>query len=190
MNTADYLERILDEMESVGNKAKDIKDEFYYEYVPVIEKLADTLNKALKANTEDSKKELSRIAYRAHDIQGEIYKDLKLKLEYGKNRFEDMKTSPEYKQNAVYALRLLAFMTLAYQITCKCFAVLGEYRVCNNILQGYKEIVGKSGKDQQDIILWLNSTNVFIEQGELVFGFRQIIQQIIAYEKADREVSA
>jgi len=190
MNTTDYLERILDEMESVGGKAKEIKDGLYYEYVPAIEKLTEMLNEALEVKTEESQKELSRIAYRAHDIQGEIYKDLKLKLEYGKNRFEDMKTSPGYKQNAVDALRLLAFMTLAYQIACKCFAVQGEYRVCNNILQGYKEIVGKSGKDQQDILLWLNLKNVFIEQGDLVFGFRQIIQQIITYEKADREVSA
>ena len=148
------------------------------------------MNEALKSESKDSKQELSRIALKAHDVQCEIYKDLMLKLEYGKNRFEDMKGSPEYKQNAVDALRLLAFMTLAYQISCRCFATQGEYAVCNNILQGYKEIVGKSGKDQQDIILWLNSTNVFIEQGELVFGFRQIIQQIIAYEKADREVSA
>ena len=185
MNTADYIERIIDEMESVGNKAKEIKDELYYEYVPVIEKLTDALNEALKTKTEGSKQELSRIALRAHDVQCEIYKDLKLKLEYGKNRFEDMKNSPEYRQNAVNALRLLAFMTLAYQISCRCFAAQGEYAVCNNILQGYKEIVGKSGKDQQDILLWLNSKNVFIEQGDLVYGFRQIMQKIIEYESVE-----
>lgn len=182
MNTADYLEPIIDEMESVGGKAKDIKDELYNEYVPAIEKLTDALNEALKSESKDSKQELSRIALKAHDVQCEIYKDLKLKLEYGKNRFEDMKGSPEYKQNAVDALRLLAFMTLAYQISCRCFAAQGEYAVCNNILQGYKEIVEKSGKDRQDILLFLNSTNVFIEQGDMVYGFRQIMQKILAYE--------
>lgn len=185
MNTTDYLERILDEMESVGGKAKEIRDELYYEYVPAIEKLTDALNEALKSEIKDSKQELSRIALKAHDVLCEIYKDLMLKLEYGKNRFEDMKGSPEYKQNAVDALRLLAFMTLAYQISCRCFAAQGEYAVCNNILQGYKEIVGKSGKDRQDILLFLNSTNVFIEQGDLVYGFRQIMQKIAEYNKAE-----
>ncbi len=179
------LSQILDEMESVGNKAKEIKDGLYCEYAPAIEKLTDTLNEALKTKTEGSKQELSRIALRAHDVQCEIYKDLKLKLEYGKNRFEDMKDSPEYRQNAVDALRLLAFMTLAYQIACRCFAEQGEYGVCNNILQGYKEIVGKSGKDQQDILLWLNLKNVFIEQGDLVYGFKQVMQKIAEYNKAE-----
>ena len=92
--------------------------------------------------------------------------------------------------DAVDALRLLALITLTDQIACRCFAAQGEYGVCNTILQGYKEIVEKSGKDQQDILLWLNLKSVFIEQGDLVYGFRQIMQQIITYEKADREVSA
>ena len=185
MNATDYLERILDEMESVGGKAKEIKDGLYCEYVPMLEKLTDTLNETLKSEIKDSKQELSRIALKAHDVQCEIYKDLKLKLEYGKNRFEDMKDSPEYRQNAVDALRLLAFMTLSYQISCRCFAEQGEYGVCNNILQGYKEIVGKSGKDEQDILLWLNLKNVFIEQGDLVYGFKQVMQKIAEYNKAE-----
>ena len=181
----DALIRILDNMESVGSKAKEIKDVLYHKYAPVIEGLAIMLDDASKIKAEKSKHDLSRIALMAYDLESEILKDLELKLEYGKNRFADMKDSPEYKQNAVDALRLLAFMTLTCQITCRCLAAQDEYEICNTILQGYKEIVEKSARDQQNILLGLNSSNIFIEQGDLVYGFKQIIQQINAYKIAN-----
>lgn len=181
----DILLQILDEMEAVGNN-KIIKDdqEYYLQYMPDIENLRDELKQAIEIKSlKDRVNRLSDLGRQIGELSKILYLKLREKLSYGKSHFDPDITDPEYIKNAVDALCLLALITLAFQISCKCCMFISDEDSCRLELFNYKELIlKKSGKDDKDILLWLNSKGVFIEYGELLYSLRNISQKINAYE--------